>query len=59
MERRLAAVLAFDMVGYSRLIGVDEQGTLATFRRHRGNIFNPQSCPISRPDRQASRAMAR
>jgi adenylate cyclase len=29
MERRLAAVLAFDMVGYSRLIGVDEQGTLA------------------------------
>ena len=43
MERRLAAVLAFDMVGYSRLIGVDEQGTLAAFRRHRSDIFNPRA----------------
>lgn len=43
MERRLAAVLAFDMVGYSRLMSVDEQGTLAAFRRHRDNIFNPRA----------------
>ena len=43
MERRLAAVLAFDMVGYSRLIGIDEQGTLAAFRRHRSDIFNPRA----------------
>ena len=43
MERRLAAVLAFDMVGYSRLVGVDEQGTLATFRRHCSDIFNPRA----------------
>lgn len=43
MERRLAAILAFDMVGYSRLIGVDEQGTLAAFRRHRSDIFNPRT----------------
>lgn len=43
MERRLAAVLAFDMVGYSRLTGVDEQRTLATFRRHRSDIFNPRA----------------
>lgn len=43
MERRLAAVLAFDMVGYSRLTGLDEQGTLATLRRHRGDIFNPRA----------------
>ena len=43
MERRLAAVLAFDMVGYSRLMGVDEQGTLAAFRRHRSEIFNPRA----------------
>jgi adenylate cyclase len=43
MERRLVAVLAFDMVGYSRLIGVDEQGTLAAFRRHRSDIFNPRA----------------
>ena len=43
MERRLAAVLAFDMVGYSRLMGVDEQGTLAAFRRHRSELFNPRA----------------
>ncbi len=28
MERRLAAILATDVVGYSRLMGADEQGTL-------------------------------
>lgn len=43
MERRLAAVLAFDMVGYSRLMGLDEQGTVAAFRRHRSDIFNPRA----------------
>ncbi|HWK68323.1 MAG TPA: adenylate/guanylate cyclase domain-containing protein [Rhizobiaceae bacterium] len=43
MERRLAAVLAFDMVGYSRLTGLDEQGTLAALRRHRSAIFNPRA----------------
>jgi adenylate cyclase len=43
MERRLAAVLAFDMVGYSRLIGADEQGTLAAVRRHRSDILNPKA----------------
>ena len=43
MERRLAAVLAFDMVGYSRLVGADEQRTLATFKRHRSEIFNPRA----------------
>ncbi len=29
MERRLAAILAADVVGYSRLMGEDEEGTLA------------------------------
>ncbi len=29
MERRLAAILAADVVGYSRLMGADEDGTLA------------------------------
>ena len=43
MERRLAAVLAFDMVGYSRLVGVDEQGTLAAHRRHRRKLFIPRA----------------
>src|SRR5262245_60473951 len=43
MERRLSAVLAFDMAGYSRLMGVDEQGTLEASRRHRREIFNPRA----------------
>ena len=43
MERRLAAVLAFDMVGYSRLVSVDEQGTLAAHRRHRRSFFIPRA----------------
>ena len=43
MERRLAAVLAFDMVGYSRLMGADEQGTLAALDRHRRTIFDPRA----------------
>ncbi len=30
MERRLAAILAADVVGYSRLVGEDEEGTLRT-----------------------------
>ena len=29
VERRLSAVLAADVAGYSRLVGVDEEGTLA------------------------------
>ena len=47
MERRLAAVLAIDMVGYSRLMGVDERGTLAAHRRHRRELFNPRAPSIT------------
>ena len=32
VERRLAAILAADIAGYSRLIGSDEEGTLASLR---------------------------
>jgi adenylate cyclase len=32
VERRLAAVLAADVAGYSRLMGVDEEGTLARLK---------------------------
>ena len=42
MERRLAAILAADMVGYSRLMDEDEAGTLAAYRRHRRELFNPK-----------------
>jgi class 3 adenylate cyclase len=34
-QRRLAAILAADVVGYSRLMGRDESGTLARLREHR------------------------
>ena len=39
--RRLAAILAADVVGYSRLMGEDEAGTLAALQAHRAEIFDP------------------
>ena len=41
MEQRLAAVLAADMAGYSRLMGLDEVGTLARLRTHRIELIDP------------------
>lgn len=41
MARRLAAILAADVVGYSRLMGEDEAGTLAALQAHRAEIFDP------------------
>jgi adenylate cyclase len=41
MNRKLAAILAADVVGYSRLIGADEAGTLAALKRHRETVFDP------------------
>ena len=35
VERKLAAILAADVAGYSRLIGTDEEGTLARLKAHR------------------------
>jgi adenylate cyclase len=40
-ERRLAAVVAADMVGYSRLMEVDETGTLARLKAHRIELIDP------------------
>ena len=42
MERRLAAILAADAVGYSRLIRVDEEGTLAALRKLRADLIDPK-----------------
>jgi adenylate cyclase len=39
--RRLAAILAADVVGYSRLMAGDEAGTLAALKRHRQALFDP------------------
>jgi adenylate cyclase len=41
LERRLAAVLAADVAGYSRLMGVDEEGTLARLKEVRGTFVDP------------------
>jgi adenylate cyclase len=41
VQRRLAAILAADMVGYSRLIGADEEGTIARQKAHRAEMIDP------------------
>src|ERR1700748_367531 len=40
-RRKLVAVLYADMVGYSRLIGLDDQGTLNRIRALRGKLIDP------------------
>ena len=40
-DRRLAAILAVDVVGYSRLVGADETDTLARVKRHRIEFAEP------------------
>ncbi|MBX3502634.1 MAG: adenylate/guanylate cyclase domain-containing protein [Alphaproteobacteria bacterium] len=40
-QRRLAAILAADVVGYSRLMGRDESGTLSRLRTHRSQQLEP------------------
>ncbi len=41
MERRLAAILAADVVGYSRLMQADEAGTLAALKARRREVLQP------------------
>jgi len=41
VERRLAAILAGDVAGYSRLMGADEEGTLARLNAHRREMLEP------------------
>src|ERR1700724_2912617 len=42
VERRLAAILAADVAGYSRLMGADEEGTLAAFKAIRRELGDPK-----------------
>jgi adenylate cyclase len=42
MERRLAAIVAADVVGYSRLIRTDEDGTLATLKALQADLIGPK-----------------
>lgn len=41
MDRRLAAILYADMVGYSRLVEIDKSGTIARQRAHRKELIDP------------------
>jgi adenylate cyclase len=61
VERKLAAILMADVVGYSRLMGVDEAGTLTALRslrteimeplvaKHHGRVVIDGSVPCARP----------
>jgi adenylate cyclase len=42
LQRRLAAILSADVVGYSRLMGIDEAGTLARLKALRRDLIDPQ-----------------
>lgn len=41
IERRLSAIVAMDVVGYSRLMGIDERGTLRALKAHRAELLEP------------------
>ena len=66
MERRLAAILAADVVGYSRLMSNDEEGTLVRLKAHRDEVADPTIAkhkgrsarnPVyARPERYRSKA---
>ncbi len=42
MERRLAAIMATDVVGYTRPIGADEEGTIAALKALRVDLIEPK-----------------
>jgi class 3 adenylate cyclase len=42
VERRVTAILAADVVGYSRLIGADDEGTLAQMKAHHNALIGPK-----------------
>ena len=48
-QRRLSAILAADVVGYSKLMAEDEAGTLAALREHRQNLFDLETAKTRRP----------
>src|SRR5262249_39206293 len=42
IERRLVAILMADVAGYSRLIGIDDEGTLAQLNTHHAELIEPK-----------------
>ena len=57
LQRRLAAILSADVVGYSRLMGIDEAGTLARLR-HCGATLSIRISPPIRAGSSSSWATA-
>ena len=47
VQRRLAAILAADVVGYSRLMEADEEGTLARMKTLRKDVIDPKIAEYS------------
>ena len=41
-QRKLAAILTADMVGYSRLMETDERGTIARQKAHQAELIDPK-----------------
>ena len=49
--RKIAAILVADVVGYSRLAGADEEGTLVRLRELRSDLIDPAIATGARIDR--------
>jgi hypothetical protein len=47
LERKLVAILAADVEGYSRLMGIDEEGTLRTLSESRGTAGGSAGRPVT------------
>ncbi len=50
--RRLAAILAADVAGYSRLMGADEEGTLERLKAARRELVDPKIAELDDTDGQ-------
>ena len=49
VEHRFAVILCADVVGYSRLMGIDEEGTLTALRAVRRDLVDPRIAEQPRP----------
>ncbi len=49
VERRLTTILAADVVGYSRLMGMDEVETLSALTKHRSDLIDPKAAQYGGP----------
>ncbi len=59
LQRRLAAILSADVVGYSRLMGLDEAGTLSRLNALRRELIDPTIAASFRRELSSSWVTAR